>query len=372
LDLARAALRVGAPGLGDFVTTALRWLLMVMLRVLWLFVVTFFQTVGRRRQRGGRPPRPTWTFSFEWIVRYLRVDWETTASWDFARLRADQNKRPFPQTMVKKLKETRDGDLGGVEARWFVPPASLSSSSKTILFFHGGSYIYGSTKTTHADLAARLALLTGATVIGVDYRLAPEHPYPAQIEDAKKAFDALVKSGVNPSDILLAGDSAGGNLAIELQLLLRDEEETQAAAAILISPWSDLEMPGASFENNDAFDFGTRADLVRHAEAYRGGGKAALSDPKLSPVNANLEGLNPCFVLVSECEIPRDDILRLTKKLEAAGVDVTLHEAKDMPHNAPMFAAYHPTAERALAAIATFVKKRSSVGAEARADVVEG
>jgi len=131
-------------------------------------------------------------------------------------------------------------------------------------YFHGGSYVYGSARTTHADVIARLALASGVTCVGIDYRLAPEHVYPAQIEDAVRAFEAL-RADPGGRRVIVAGDSAGGNLAIELQLALRDRGKEQAAGAVLISPWSDLTMPGSSFRENDRFDYGTREVLARRS-----------------------------------------------------------------------------------------------------------
>ncbi len=241
-----------------------------------------------------------------------------------------------------------------MSARWFTPPGKRDG---VVLFFHGGSYVYGSARTTHEDLCARIALESGVELVGIDYRLAPEHPYPAQLEDARAAFDALLKDGRSPADIVLAGDSAGGNLAIALQLALRDAGRAQARAAVLVSPWSDLEMPATSFVDNDPYDFGTREVLVAQARMFAG--DVPLSDPRLSPTNADLEGLAPCLVLVGECEIPRDDIVKLATRLEAAGVETTLHRAPDMPHNAPVFAAYHPSGLRALEVIADYVKTKT-------------
>lgn len=320
--------------------------------LLFSFFTALIETIRRRWANG--PARPTWSFGFEWVVRYLRRDWESTKTWTLERLRAAQDARPYPQTFVKKL-SVRDAELGGVKARWFTPP---SKRDGVVLFFHGGSYVYGSPRTTHADLCARIALESGVELVGVDYRLAPEHPYPAQLEDAKAAFYALLRAGVKPEQIVLAGDSAGGNLAIALQLALRDAAAPQARAAVLISPWSDLEMPGASFVENDAYDFGTREVLLGQARMFAG--TVPLADPRLSPVNADLSGLAPCLITVGECEIPRDDILRLAQRLEAAGVEVTLHRASDMPHNAPVFAAHHPSGLAALEAIGGFVKKQTA------------
>ncbi|MFO0669948.1 MAG: alpha/beta hydrolase fold domain-containing protein [Polyangiaceae bacterium] len=154
------------------------------------------------------------------------------------------------------------------------------------------------------------------------------------------------------------GDSAGGNLAIELQLALRDRGGPQAAAAVLLSPWVDLTMPGASFARNDPFDFGTREVLVRHAAAYAGG--AALDDPRVSPRFADLAGLAPVFITAGEVEIPRDDIEAFAQKLRAAGVETTFHLAADMPHNAAFFADFHPSGAAVIDAVRKFVAARTS------------
>jgi acetyl esterase/lipase len=319
-----------------------------MLRLIRLMILTFLATVRARFKNG--PLRPSWSFSFEATVRFLRRDWDETSAWSLPRLRAELDARPYPRDVLRRV-TVRDGELGGVPARWFVPPGP---SGMTVLFFHGGSYIYGSARTTHADALARIALASGATVIGVDYRLAPEHVYPAQLEDAERAFEALLAT-TSVEHVIVAGDSAGGNLALSLELARRDRGAPLPRACVLICPWSDLTMPGRSFVENEPFDFGTREALLRHARAFAG--ELALEDPRLSPVNARLGGLTPVLVVAGEVEIPRDDILALAAALEKANVDVTVHVAPDLPHNPPLFAAYHPEARACVEAIGAFVRR---------------
>ncbi|MBK6516541.1 MAG: alpha/beta hydrolase [Polyangiaceae bacterium] len=320
-----------------------------MLRSLRLMLLAWVATVwGRLR---GRPRHPRWPFVFELMVRFLRRDWDESAAWPFERLRAEVDGRPYPRDFAKRVR-LEPTTLGGVPVTRFVPEGA--QRGKLLVFFHGGSYIYGSAKTTHAELIARLAFESGLEAVGVDYRLAPEHPYPAQLQDALAVFEACVAAGTPEDAIVVAGDSAGGNLALELQLALRDRGRPQARAAVLISPWSDLEMPGASFQDNEPLDYGTREVLLRQAKAFAG--DLPLSDARLSLVHARLEGLTPTLVTVGEAEIPRDDILALAARLEQAGVATTLHRARDMPHNAPVFAAYHPEGKAALDAIVAFLK----------------
>ena len=319
-----------------------------MLRALRLMLVAWLATLLGRLLDRRRHPR--WPFGLELVVRYLRLDWDETASWDLTRLAADLERRPFPRHFVKKVQREAI-TIGGVPATRFVPPTSRGAGR--LLCLHGGSYIYGSSRSTHAEFFARLAYETGVEAIGLDYRLAPEHPYPAQIEDALSAFDALVADGVPPERIVLVGDSAGGNLALALQIALRNRGGAQAGAAVLSSPWSDLEMPGASFAENEPIDFGTRAVLVTHARTFAG--DVPLSDPRISPTHADLKGLAPCLVTVGECELPRDDILTLAQRLRDAGVEVTQHVAPDMPHNAPFLATLHPAAQAAHDTIVSYV-----------------
>jgi monoterpene epsilon-lactone hydrolase len=320
-----------------------------MLRALRLMFAAWFSTVlGRLR---GKPRHPAWPFTFELMIRFLRKDWDETASWDFARMRNEHENRPYPRNFVKKV-ELRATKVGGVPATRFVPSGARSGSC--VLYLHGGSYIFGSSTTTHGELIAQLALDSRIEVVALDYRLAPEHPYPAQLEDARAAFEALVAEGYAEDRIVVAGDSAGGNLALALQLDLRDRGAKQARATVLISPWSNLEMPGASFQENEPFDYGTREVLAKQAKAFAG--DVALSDSRISPVRADLSKLSPVLVTVGEAEIPRDDILGLGEALKKAGTETTVHVAKDMPHNAPAFAAYHPEAQACMAAIVGFVK----------------
>lgn len=313
-----------------------------------LFVAWLATSLGRLF---GRPRYAAWPFMLELLVRYLRLDWEQTAAWADARLRADLDARPYPMRFAKKVNIV-ESSLGGNPAWRFIPPAVKQGCC--VLFLHGGSYIYGSARTTHAELIARIAFEAGIEIVGLDYRLAPENRYPAQLHDAISAFDALVSNGIAAQKILLAGDSAGGNLALALQLALRDRGGPQAVALVLSSPWINLEMSAASFRENDPFDYGTRDVLARQAAAFAG--DLPLCDPRISPTNANLQGLAPCLVTVGELEIPRDDILEFAERLKNAGVSTTLHLIKDMPHNAPVLAAYHPEAKAALDAIVGFIR----------------
>jgi monoterpene epsilon-lactone hydrolase len=306
-----------------------------MARSLRLFLVTFLPTLLARFRRG--PARPTWSFLFEWTIRFLRRDWDESAQWPLERQRAGMAAKPYPAPSLKKV-TVRDEVIAGVPVRRFTPP---SPGATRIVFFHGGSYIYGSTRHSHAELCAHLAAASSLEVLGVEYRLAPEHPWPAQLEDAKAVCSSLEGA------LVLAGDSAGGHLVVRTaQAVAR-----KPVALVLLSPWVDFEMPGASFTSNDAFDFGTREGLLRHAKAVAG-------DRPLAELALDASGdLPPTFVSVGGAETPRDDILRYVEALRAAKVEVTLNVAEDLPHNATLFEAWHPQAKAAFDAMVAFVSR---------------
>lgn len=299
----------------------------------------------------GRPRHPSWSVSFEIVVRYLRLDWEETASWKLARLGADMNARPYPRDFAKKV-EQREEVIGGVPSVRFIPPEKRGEG--TILFLHGGSYFFGSAKTTHCEVMARLAFESGLEVIGPDFRLAPEHRYPAQLDDALAVWSSLLLARKDSAGLAVVGDSSGGNLAMALALALRDRGLEGPRALVLISPWCDLEMPGASFQTNDRYDFGTRDALLRHAQAFAG--VLSLADPRISPTHAALGGLCPCLVIVGEVELPHDDIMAFSEKLRLAGVDTQVHVARSMPHNPPAMAALHPEGAAAMQAIVEYLR----------------
>lgn len=319
-----------------------------MLRALRLMASAFLATLFGRL--AGRPRHPRWPFSFEVVIRYLRLDWEDTANWDLKRLGADMNARPYPRDFAKKVQQL-DEISGGVPCVRFVPPQK--KGEQTILFLHGGSYLFGSAKTTHCEVMSRLAFESGLEVVAPEFRLTPEHRYPAQLEDVLAVWNSLLLAGKGALGLTIVGDSSGGNLALSLALALRDRRIAGPQALVLISPWCDLEMPGASFQGHDRYDFGTRDVLLRHAQAFAG--IVPLSDPRVSPIHADLAGLCPTLLVLGQVEIPYDDIMALSQKLTAAGVETTTHVAPDLPHNPPALAALHPAGAASMRAIVEYL-----------------
>ncbi len=320
-----------------------------MLRMLRILFVTWFETMFARL-RGGRL-LPSWGFQFEWVVRFLRRDFVETGSWPYPRLRRELDGRRYPSRARKQV-SIETATLGGVPVVTFAP--AQRSSTGTLLYFHGGSYIFGSARVTHADLISRLAVGTKLRVIAPEYRLAPEHPYPAALEDALAAFAALSKS-VAPHEIVLVGDSAGANLALALQLALRDRGAPQARAAILISPWLELSARRPSCRNNERYDYGHTSLLLRHARDFAGG--VGLDDSRVSLLNAELASLNPVVVQVGGAERLYDEGVEFVARARRAGAEATLDIAPEMPHLAPALADFHPAAKRALESVIAHVQR---------------
>ncbi len=218
---------------------------------------------------------------------------------------------------------------------------------RAILFFHGGGFQMGSIES-HRALAAAIADAAGCCALSVNYRLAPEHRFPAPLEDALAAFEWLTASGLDARDIALAGDSAGGGLAVSLMLALRARGRALPAAAALMSPWTDMEARGQSFETRAAADpFHQRAMIQALARTYLGR-TGDPRDPLASPIHGDLAGLPPLLIQVGDRETVLDDARVLGERAKAAGVAVRLEVWPAMFH---VFQLYPELAE-ARAAIA--------------------
>ena len=245
---------------------------------------------------------------------------------------------------------------GAVPGEWVAGPGA--GDHAILLYLHGGSYVLGSI-ATHRSLVARLSAACGATALLVGYRLAPEHPFPAALEDALEAYRWLVTRGTDPARIVVAGDSAGGGLAAATLVALRDAGEALPAAAVLLSPWVDLEGTGASLTANAHEDpIVDRDGLLRAAAAYLGG--AHPRTPLAAPLHADLAGLPPMLIQVGRGEALHDDAVRFAARARAAGVNVRLEQWDTMIHVWQAFAPLLPEAGAALERISAFVRSRVS------------
>jgi len=226
---------------------------------------------------------------------------------------------------------------------------------RTILYFHGGGYVFGSPRLMR-PISYRLAAAAEAPVFSLDYRLAPEHPCPAALEDALAAFDWLVGEGVPPGEIHVGGDSAGGGLALAMMQALRDRGAALPGGAFLISPWTDLAARGASIDENDVRDAMFTADTIRRGGARYAGG-LPLDDPRVSPLYGRFDGLPRLFICASRDEVLRDDAIRTAEKARAAGVPVELQIEVGLVHLWPLFAPLMPESGRTIKAIAAFIRR---------------
>jgi epsilon-lactone hydrolase len=215
-----------------------------------------------------------------------------------------------------------------------------------VMYFHGGVYVMGDAFLA-ADLASQVGRRAEAKVISVDYRLAPEHPYPAAVDDALAAYEALLQNGTAPSDIAFAGESAGGGLAVATLVNARDHGLPLPAAAFVMSPYVDLTLAGATMETKrEADPLLSPRDLQARVTDYTSGQSAALG--LISPIFADLSGLPPLIIQVGTHEVLLDDAIRLARQAATADVEVTLDITPGVPH---VFQAYYPMLDEAAAAL---------------------
>lgn len=245
-------------------------------------------------------------------------------------------------------------ELAGVPAVLVEPEAS--PGAETILYFHGGSFVVGSPQTAMV-LTAHLVLRTGTRAVSLDYRLAPEHPFPAAIEDGLAAYRALLDDGTPPESIAFAGDSAGGGLTVTTCLAARDAGLPMPAAIVAFSPGLDHTRSGASMTTKDGLDpYFTPEAMRRTGELYLAGADPA--QPLLAPaVHADLTGLPPMLLQVGTHELLLDDSVRLARRAVDADVDVVLDVTAGVPHVFPAFVGTLGEADRALDRAALFLRQ---------------
>lgn len=245
-------------------------------------------------------------------------------------------------------------DAGGIPAIWARPAGA--AKDRVIVYTHGGGFVTNSA-ASHRKVAAHLAKQAGVPALVIDYRRAPEHPFPSQIEDAIKAHEWLRKQGFKPEATAHAGDSAGGNLAISSALKMRELGMPLPAAIITFSPWLDMESKGASFETNAQSDvFIKRETSVMMAGLYVGA--ASRTNPLANPLHADLKGLPPLFVAVGDSEVLEDDARSVVAKAREAGVDATLEIGPGQQHVYPFMAGRSPAADTTLANAGKWVRRQ--------------
>jgi epsilon-lactone hydrolase len=258
----------------------------------------------------------------------------------------------FPLADDLKVEEVA---AGGVPALWV--RIEGAPSERTILYLHGGGYMIG-TARGYREMTSRFARAAGAQALVVDYRLAPEHPFPTAVDDATAGYRWLLGQGVAPGQVVVAGDSAGAGLALATLVALRDAGDPLPAAGVLLSPWVDMEASGDSITTKDEVDPIVHKDvLLGMAEAYLAGQDPRA--PLASPLHAEMAGLPPLLIQVGTHETLLDDAVRVADRARAAGVDVSLEAVEEMPHVWHVFASFLPEAQDAIERAGEFIQKRT-------------
>jgi acetyl esterase/lipase len=249
----------------------------------------------------------------------------------------------------------RPVDAGGVPAEWIEVPES--ERERIVLWLHGGGYMFGKI-ASYRELASRVARAARARCLLIDYRLAPEHPFPAAIEDATAAYRWLLRQDVQPRRLVVAGDSAGGGLTLGTLVALRAAGEPLPAAAVCLSPLTDLEATGASVKTaDDPLLSGGPDAILGMSHAYVQNG--SLRDPRASPIHADYTGFPPLLIQVGTREALLDDSTRVAERARAAGVEVVLEKGEGLVHVWPLFAPSAPESLSALASLGAFVRKHA-------------
>jgi epsilon-lactone hydrolase len=284
-------------------------------------------------------------------VRELLRSRPRPTSWAERRERLDAIGSTAPVARDIRLEAA---DANGVAGEWSL--AQGSDPSKVLLFFHGGGYCSGSI-ASHRGMATAVGQAAGVRTLAVGYRLAPEHPFPAALDDARAAFDFLLAQGIAPGKVAIGGDSAGGGLTLALITGMRDAGKPLPGCAWLVSPWVDLQMTGTSMSEKASVDpLIQKPYLEELASAYLAGSDPA--NPQVSPLHADLGGLPPLLVQVGSAETLLDDALRIARRAGVADVPVNLEIWPHMIHAWHLWAAQLQDGRRAIASAGAFIRAR--------------
>ncbi len=246
--------------------------------------------------------------------------------------------------------------VGGVAAQWIDAPGA--DPRRAVLYLHGGGYVMGSLKS-HQDLMGRISRAAQARVLGLDYRLAPEHPFPAAVDDALAGYRFLLSQGFQAAHLAVAGDSAGGGLTIATMLAARDAGLALPAAAVCLSPWVDLEGTGESMKTRLHLDpIASPQGTNLLAQAYLG--NRSRRTPLASPLYADLRGLPPLLIQVGDHEVLLDDSTRIAERARAAGIKVKLEIWPEMVHVWQLFASFLPEGRQAIEGIGAFIREHTA------------
>ncbi|MFC1887979.1 alpha/beta hydrolase [Candidatus Cloacimonadota bacterium] len=276
------------------------------------------------------------------------IDWDTS----IPDLRIEIEKSADVWGKLPRNLHVKIVDIDGLNAEWLVP--ETAEMQKVILYFHGGGLVVGSARS-HRAIVAKFVQESKISALTIDYALAPEKPYPEGLKDCIKAYEFLLTEGYEPENIAFMGDSGGGNLVLASLLYLKKEEMPLPAAAVTLSPWTDLHNNGDSWISNAQKDNLCWRDAQNVFSRYYAGDHD-LDDPLISPLKGDLQGLPPLLIFAGENELMRDDAVRFAEKAENSGVDVTLQIGKGLFHCYPACSPLFPEAKSACKEIGLFLK----------------
>jgi len=286
-------------------------------------------------------------------IRRLLSSKPRPVGWDERRQRIEEVGATWP---VADDIKTTTVDVDGIRGEWTIAPSS--DATRALLYFHGGGYCSGSIRS-HRSLVAEAGRSAKVRTLAVAYRLAPEHPFPAALDDALTAWRYLRGQGFAPDHIAIGGDSAGGGLTIALINRLRAAGEPLPGCAWLISPWTDLTLTGSTLASKDAVDpLIHKAYLAELADAYVPR-DMDRTDPRISPLFADLAGFPPTLIQVGACETLLADATRFAASAGAANVAVTLEVWPDMIHAWPLWNKHLEPGRRALANAGRFIREHT-------------
>lgn len=311
----------------------------------------FSTTFGSRRRNG--PLFPGWSFSFEMTTRLLKFRAAAVN-----QLPLDEQQRLQEQAGEQEARRTKSkvertkAQIAGLDGEWFV--AIGQTPKRVILYLHGGGFVTGSTRT-HAEMLMRLAIAADARIYTPNYHLAPGRRYPLQIAECRAVYEALLGQGIRPQDMIIAGDSAGGNLAVTVPLTLRDAKIPLPAAIAALSPWVDLARQGGTLDAHEKYDWAVPADFEFWKENYLD--KQDPKDPLVSPIYADLKGLPPLRIDIGTAEMLLDQVRDFAAHAKENGLAVDLHELPGMVHNCYLLAGYFPQCQAAIDDLGAWMKK---------------
>ncbi len=317
------------------------------LQSLFTLYWSFLYVSVRRLFRG--PRLPNWSWMLEASTYFIKAQARTAfAQPSPAAAREYEDAFIFASPAVAQV--NIEPVASPLKGHWYQPQAG--TSPVTLLYLHGGGYAYYS--QAHHNLIALVTLACQSRTFALDYRLIPEHPFPAQLEDALAAYRWLLASGVAPERLVVAGDSAGGNLTLALLLALREAQLPLPALAICLAPWTDVANSGASMSQNAPYDWIEKRMADQWAEWFLQGQDAR--NPLISPIHADLRGLPPVYIQVGSAEILYDMICVLAERMEKQGGRVKLDIWPQMTHDFQAFGDTLPESREALARISTIVQ----------------